>query len=66
MIMTIVVGSGSKRKVLPLVREKSSRYEVGKAIKNALFPTHALYGKAKRRGEAAIAAWEAKRSAALA
>ena len=54
MINSIVVGRGSKRTVIDMVRDKETRRVLSNKIKSLyLFTTNAAYKAAKARGEQA-------------
>jgi hypothetical protein len=54
MIARIVVSRPGSRTVVPMSRLKEDRRTLAGVIKHSLFPTNALYGRAKRRGQAAL------------
>lgn len=64
MIDAIVVGAGTNRKVIQLVRDRAQRASLAGAIKGHLFPTPQAHRKAMDKGARRAAAYRREKRAA--
>lgn len=66
MIDSIIVGRGTNRKAIPLVRDRTERQSLTRAINSFLFPTVAANQQALARGNRRAAAYRRDRREAAA